>query len=165
MDIHMSCTSLFVSWCFEPSQPQRITLGLNTNFSLSPSHSFHKSWYHKSFSQTTAQILPTFFERKTRKTITHVLEPIYTRWALNSTWKPASKAHWFVWIISCNFSVKSAGWKQYTMHWTSYRGSNLFKLISSPKECVILPFWYCSPPPPPFFSSCTHIGLQHMSCT
>ena len=37
-----------VSWCFEPSQPQRITSGLNTNFTLYPSHSFHKSWYHKS---------------------------------------------------------------------------------------------------------------------
>ena len=36
-----------VSWCFEPSQPQRITSGLNTNFTLSPSYSFHKSFYHK----------------------------------------------------------------------------------------------------------------------
>ena len=27
-----------VSWCFEPSQPQRITSGLKTNFSLSPSY-------------------------------------------------------------------------------------------------------------------------------
>ena len=35
-----------VSWCFEPSQPQ--TSGLNTNFTLSPSYSFHKSPYHKS---------------------------------------------------------------------------------------------------------------------
>ena len=26
-----------ISWCFEPSQPQRITSGLNTNFTLSPS--------------------------------------------------------------------------------------------------------------------------------
>ena len=28
-----------VSWCFEPSQPQRIILGLTTNFNLSPSYS------------------------------------------------------------------------------------------------------------------------------
>ena len=35
-------------WCFEPSQPQRITSGLNTNLTLSPSYSFHKSSYHKS---------------------------------------------------------------------------------------------------------------------
>ena len=28
-----------VSWCFEPSQPQRIASGLTTNFSLSPSDS------------------------------------------------------------------------------------------------------------------------------
>ena len=40
--------NLLVSWCFESSQPQRITSGLNTNFILSPSHSFHKSSYHKS---------------------------------------------------------------------------------------------------------------------
>ena len=35
--------SKLVSWCFEPSQPQRITSGLNTNFTLTPSYSFHKS--------------------------------------------------------------------------------------------------------------------------
>ena len=37
-----------VSWYFEPSQPQRITSGLNTNFTLSPSYSFHRSSYYKS---------------------------------------------------------------------------------------------------------------------
>ena len=37
-----------VRWCFEPSQPQRITSGLNTNFTPFPSYSFHKSSYHKS---------------------------------------------------------------------------------------------------------------------
>ena len=31
-----------VSWCFKPSQPQRITSGLKTNFSLSPSYSWNK---------------------------------------------------------------------------------------------------------------------------
>ena len=31
-----------LSWCFEPSQPQRITSGLETNFSLSPSYSLNK---------------------------------------------------------------------------------------------------------------------------
>ena len=35
--------SLLVSWCFEPSQPQRITSGLKTNFSSSPSYSLNKS--------------------------------------------------------------------------------------------------------------------------
>ena len=33
--------SQFVSGCFQPSQPQRITSGLKTNFSISPSYSFH----------------------------------------------------------------------------------------------------------------------------
>ena len=37
-----------VSWCFEPSQPQRITSGLNSDFTLSPSYSFQKSSYYKS---------------------------------------------------------------------------------------------------------------------
>ena len=33
-----------VSWCFKPSQPQRITSGLNTNFTVTPSYTlFHKS--------------------------------------------------------------------------------------------------------------------------
>ena len=40
---------IIVSWCFEPSQPHRITSGLNTDFTLSPSYSFHKSSYHKSW--------------------------------------------------------------------------------------------------------------------
>ena len=38
---------LFVSWCFEPGQPQRITSGLNTNLTLSPTYSFYKSFYNK----------------------------------------------------------------------------------------------------------------------
>ena len=37
-----------VSWCFEPSQLQRITSGLNTSFTLSSTYSCHKSSYHKS---------------------------------------------------------------------------------------------------------------------
>ena len=40
--------AFLVSWCFEPSQPRRITSGPKTNFTLSPSHSFHESSYHKS---------------------------------------------------------------------------------------------------------------------
>ena len=32
----------------EPSQPQRVTSGLNKNLTLSPSYSFHESSYHKS---------------------------------------------------------------------------------------------------------------------
>ena len=39
--------SQLVSWCFEPSQPRRITSGLNTNFTLSPNYSFRNSSYHK----------------------------------------------------------------------------------------------------------------------
>ena len=36
------------SWCFEPSQPQRIILGLKANFSLFPSYSIYKSLNHRS---------------------------------------------------------------------------------------------------------------------
>ena len=46
--IHQQCIGQLVSWSVELSQPQRITSGLNTNFTLSPSHSFYKSSYHKS---------------------------------------------------------------------------------------------------------------------
>ena len=38
--------SLVTRW-FESSQPQTITSGPNTNFTLSPSYSFHKSSYQK----------------------------------------------------------------------------------------------------------------------
>ena len=41
--------SELVNCCFKPSQPQRITSVLNTNFTLSPSYSFHKSSYYKSY--------------------------------------------------------------------------------------------------------------------
>ena len=37
-----------------------------------------------SFSQTTSQILSTISECKPRKTLTHVSEPIYIPWALNT---------------------------------------------------------------------------------
>ena len=43
-----TAVSSLVTRCFEPSQPQRITSGLNINFILSHSYSFHKSGYHKS---------------------------------------------------------------------------------------------------------------------
>ena len=49
--------SWLVSWCFEPSQPQRITSGLKTNFSLSPSYSLNT--YNKRFSGNMAFILCT----------------------------------------------------------------------------------------------------------
>ena len=39
-----------VGWYFEPSQPQRVTSGLKTNFNLSPGYSAHKSLNYK-FSQ------------------------------------------------------------------------------------------------------------------
>ena len=50
-DRNLACAVLIrhlVTWHSEPSQPQRITFGLNTNSTLSPSYSFHKSCYHKS---------------------------------------------------------------------------------------------------------------------
>ena len=39
--VNKCAVSKLAGWCFEPSQPQRITSGLNTNFTLSPSYSFH----------------------------------------------------------------------------------------------------------------------------
>ena len=37
----MTIISQSVSWCFEPSQPQRVTSGLKTNLGLSTSHSWN----------------------------------------------------------------------------------------------------------------------------
>ena len=66
-----------VSWSFEPSEPQRITSGLNANFNLSQGYSLYKSLYHTSFfPQTTVKILSTISE--------YVLEPIYIPRALNT---------------------------------------------------------------------------------
>ena len=59
--MHTLIVSQSVSWCFEPSQPQRITSGLNTNFVLSPSYLFHKTLHHNVF-----------------------FEPIYIPWALST---------------------------------------------------------------------------------
>ena len=58
----MTETSKLVSWCFEPGQPQRITPGLNTNFTLS----------QKLFISQVIMPQVTFFE------------PIYIPWALNT---------------------------------------------------------------------------------
>ena len=38
MIVVRSSKSKLVSWCFQPSQPKRITSGLNTNFILPQSH-------------------------------------------------------------------------------------------------------------------------------
>ena len=35
LHIYIQDGGLFVSWCFKPSQPLRVTSGLNTNFNLS----------------------------------------------------------------------------------------------------------------------------------
>ena len=54
----------WVSWCFEPSQPQRIIMsGLKTNFSLSPySYLFNKSLYHKFlFLKPQLKLYPQFW--------------------------------------------------------------------------------------------------------
>ena len=102
-NLHQLSVIKLVSWCFKPSQPQRITSGLNTNFSLSPtsglntnfslsptsglntnfslppSCSFTKSLYDKSlFSQTTTEILSTVPERKPRKTMTRFGDFLYS---------------------------------------------------------------------------------------
>ena len=41
--------SQLVSWCFQASQPRRITKGLNTNITLPPRYSFHNSSYQNSW--------------------------------------------------------------------------------------------------------------------
>ena len=52
---------VIVSWCLEPSQPQTITSGLKTNFSLFPGYSFHRSLYHKSlFLKPHPKLYPQF---------------------------------------------------------------------------------------------------------
>ena len=53
--------SKLIRWCSEPSQTKRIISGLKTNFNLSPSHSLHKSSYHKSlFPKPQLRLYPQF---------------------------------------------------------------------------------------------------------
>ena len=53
--------SWLVRWCFELSPPQRITLGLKRNFSLSSSYSFRRSLYNKSlFLKPQCNYIPNF---------------------------------------------------------------------------------------------------------
>ena len=59
-----------LSWGLEPSQPQRVTSWLNTNFILGQSYSFHKYWYHKSCIK--------------KKHIYIYIEPIYVPWVLST---------------------------------------------------------------------------------
>ena len=73
--LEVSCSWL-VSWCSEPSQPQRILSGL---FIHSAGH-----YTPIFFSQTTIQIISPILEHKPRKTITHVLEPVYILRALST---------------------------------------------------------------------------------
>ena len=53
--------SKLIRWCSEPSQTKRIISRLKTNFNLSPSHSLHKSSYHKSlFPKPQLRLYPQF---------------------------------------------------------------------------------------------------------
>ena len=76
-----------VCWCFETNQPQMIASGLKSNFSLSPTYSFHKSLYHKSFFlfflKPQLKFYPQFRNARPEKQ-THVLEPVYIPQALNT---------------------------------------------------------------------------------
>ena len=56
-----------VSRCFELSQPQRITSGQKTDFSLSPSYLIHKSSNHKSF-LLKPQLFVKIFRKETSTT-------------------------------------------------------------------------------------------------
>ena len=77
---------------FEPSQPQRIKPGQNTNFSLSPKYSFPKSLYHKSFFlEPQLKFYPQFRnakpEEEKKERIAHIImfrehstrEPVFSR--------------------------------------------------------------------------------------
>ena len=84
-----------VSWCFEPSQPQRTTSGLNTNFTLSPSYSFHKSSYHKSCFQNIFFNLFIFRGHSTREPsssrVTYFILRAYTRTGVSHSQRKKKK--------------------------------------------------------------------------
>ena len=111
-----------VSWCFEPSQPQRITSGLNTNFNLSPSYSFHKS-------HTITQILSTISEGKTRKTVTYFWAYLYSASTQHGNLHPAELPILFCWptqepmLATANTGKTREGfWKK--SRWMDWKGRN-----------------------------------------
>ena len=77
-----------VSWCCEPSQPQRIISGLKTIFSLKSAFYLFIPQFIISqvslFVQTATQIISTVSERKPRKAVACVFELIYIPQALNT---------------------------------------------------------------------------------
>ena len=91
-----------VSWCFEPSQPQRIIWGLRTNASLSPSYPLNKllnvphkkinNSLSKHFSQALPQHTPYFIKHTNlSKEIKIILTMMticsaQTRQSLSYTW-------------------------------------------------------------------------------
>ena len=88
-DLLLMSVSCLVSWCLEPSQPQRITLGLKTNFNLSPNYSFHKSLYRKSlFPKPQLKFYPQFRNVNQEKQL-HMFWSLFT-FLGHSTREPAS---------------------------------------------------------------------------
>ena len=92
--------SQLVSWCSEPSQQQRITSGLNTNFTLSPSYSFQKPSYHKSSFLSLFIFLGHSTQEPTSGRVTYFIlwsytgtmcQPQPTQEKLEEVWKSAGE--------------------------------------------------------------------------
>ena len=77
---------LLVSWCFEPSQPRRITSAQKKKIlqSISQLVTPQVILPKDSFSRTTTENLTTISVRKPRKTTTQVLKPISSPRALDT---------------------------------------------------------------------------------
>ena len=79
----LSITSSASAGLIQSQQTPRCKHGLLAN-PVPPVIIMQVFFFFLFLSQTTAQILFTISERKTRKTITHILEPIYILQALNT---------------------------------------------------------------------------------
>ena len=70
----MAWVNYLVGWCLEPSQPQRITSGLKTSFSLSPCYSIYKSLNHlKSIFLLNNNHPLSYFTKRNQCCTTHLI--------------------------------------------------------------------------------------------
>ena len=79
----------FVSWYFQPSQPQKNTSGLKIHFNLSPTDLFHKTLHNESlFLKPQHKFYPQFWNTNPEKQ-QHMFKSQFI-FCGHSTWEPAS---------------------------------------------------------------------------
>ena len=121
-----------VSWCFEPSQPQRTTSELKTNFYLSPCYSFHKSLCYTSFffffcccSNHSSNLIHSFGTQNQKNSNTYFGPDLYSASTQHGNLHPAGWPTLFCWptqepvLATANTGkTRERFWKKNAGEWT-----------------------------------------------